>query len=120
MATRGYVLSLLGGVDSTTKLALTNVFEYVLPNTKFGPVSHQAKSESFQGYFVASTTASTSNDEFSIVHGLGRVPYLALPVLRLDSTGQQLVSLAVSRAADGQRVYLRSTSVSAPFDLYLE
>ena len=120
MATRGYVLSLLGGLEATTKLALTNIFEYVLPNTKFGPVSHQAKSESFQAYTLLSTTPSTGNEEFSIVHGLGRTPYLALPVMSLESSAGQWIPLTVSRPADGQRIYFRSASTSAPFAVLVE
>src|SRR3990167_10707918 len=88
---------------------------YVLPNGKFGPPDHQTKSESFQAYYVRSTTASTSNDEFSILHGMGRIPYAGVPVLDLGSTGERLLGLTVTRAADAQRVYFRSTSVSTPF-----
>ena len=120
MATPGYVESLVGGLDATVKRALTEVFRYVLPNGKFGPVEHQTKSESFQAYYVRSTTSSTTNNEFSILHGMGRTPYAAVPVMDLGSTGEQFLGLTVTRSADAQRVYLRSTSVSAPFVLLLE
>lgn len=120
MATEGYVLSLLGGLEDKTKRALTEVFRYVLPNTKFGPVSHQEKSESFQSYYLVSTTASTANDEFSIVHGMGRTPYLAVPVLPMDVVGAKTVRLEVSRAADAQRIYLKSPETSAPIVLLVE
>lgn len=93
---------------------------YLIPNGRFGPISHQTKSENFQAYYVLSTTASTANDEFSVTHGLGRTPYLIVPVLPLDQVGAKTVRLQVSRAADGQRVYLKSPEVSAPIALLIE
>jgi hypothetical protein len=121
MAILGYVESLIGGLDANTRRSLTEVFRYLLPNTRFGPVSHQTKSESFQAYYVNSTTP-TSTGEFSIVHGLERVPYLALPVLPMDHVGARLVPLTVTRAADASRVYLKTEagSTSTPFSLLVE
>lgn len=120
MAVPGFAEALLGGLEADIKRVLTELVRYVLPNNKFGPPDHQTKSESFQAYYVRSTTASTSNDEFSILHGMGRTPYAAMPMLDLGSTGGQLIGLTITRAADAQRVYFRSTSVSAPFVLLLE
>ena len=120
MAVPGLVESLLGGVAPDLKRALVEVFRYVLPTGRFGPVEHQTKLESFQAYYANSTTSSTANDEFSIVHGLGRTPYLAQQVLSLESSGGQFVRLTVSRPADSQRVYLRSPEVSAPIAVILE
>lgn len=121
IATPGYVESLVGGLQAETKRALVEVFRYVLPNGRFGPVEHQTKSESFQAYWVTSTTAS-STGEFSVVHGMGRVPYLALPVLALDQIGSRTVPLTVTRAADSQRIYLKTESgfTNAPFSLLVE
>lgn len=120
MATIGFVEALLGGLEANTKRALVEVFRYVLPNQRLGPVEHQKKTESFQGYYLNSTTSSTANDEFSVVHGLGRTPYLAVPVLPLDQVGAKTVRLEVARAADGQRVYLKSPEASAPISLFVE
>ena len=121
MAIQGYVEALLGGLEANTKRALTEVFRYVLPNGRFGPVEHQTKTDNFQGYYVSSTSDS-STGEFSIVHGLGRTPYLLIPVLPLDVVGARTIPLTVTRAADGQRVYLKTEagSTSAPLNLYLE
>jgi hypothetical protein len=121
MAIPGYVEALLGGLEANTKRALTEVFRYVLPNGKWGPVDHQTKSESFQGYYVSSTTAS-STGEFSIVHGMGRTPYLCIPIVPLDVVGARSIPLTVTRAADGQRIYLKTEagSTSAACFLYLE
>ena len=115
------MLAELGGLPADTKKVLTNLFTYLVPNLRFGPVDHQTKAENFQAYFVESTTAA-STGEFSIQHGLGRTPYLAIPVLPLDLVGAQLVPLTVTRAADGQRVYLKTEAgyTSAPVALLLE
>lgn len=121
MAQIGFVTSLLGGLDAGLKRALTEIFQYILPNNRFGPVAHQTKSESFQAFYVNSTTAA-STSEFSILHGIGRTPYVAVPVIPLDQVGAKTVLLTVSRAADAQRVYLKADagSTNAPFSLLLE
>lgn len=119
MASVGFVESLLGGVAADTKRVLLEAFRYVLPNGRFGPVEHQTKSESFQAYMLLSTTA-TSTGEFSILHGMGRAPYLVVPVIPLDQSGARLVPLEVSRVADSQRIYFKSTSTSAPFAVLAE
>ena len=121
MSTPGYVESLLGGLEANAKRALLEVFRYVLPNGRFGPVEHQTKSENFQGYYVSSTSGA-STGEFSIVHGMGRAPYVVLPVLPLDVVGARTIPLTVTRAADGQRLYLKTEAgyTDAPISLYLE
>ena len=120
MSQSGLAESLLGGVQADLKKVLTELVRYLVPNSKFGPPDHQTKSENFQAYYVESTTAASSNVEFSIVHGMGRIPYLAVPVLRLDDTTAQFVPLQVTRAADVNRVYVKSTSTSAVITLLLE
>lgn len=120
MAVPGFVESLLGGVEADLKRVLVEAFRYVLPNGRFGPIAHQTKLESFQAYYSTATTNSTANDEFSIVHGMGRTPYFCQPVVPLDTPGAKLVRLEVSRAADGQRVYLKSPEASAPIAVILE
>lgn len=122
MAVPGFVESLFGGVEANLKRVLVEAFRYALPNGRFGPPTHQSKSESFQAYYVESTTPA-STGEFSIEHGMGRAPYLAMVVGSLESSGVVLNPvLEVSRPADGRRVYLRphAGSTSAPFFLLLE
>lgn len=113
MANPSYVDSLLGGLAADMRVAFKNVFTYVLGNLRFGPVAHQTRCENFQSYYLTSTTPGTANQEFSIAHGLGRIPYLVLPVLPLDQVNAQTVNLSVSRAADSNRVYLKSPSTGA-------
>lgn len=120
MSVTGYVESLVGGLQPELKKALTEIFRYVLPNGRFGPVSHQTKTENFTAVYVTSTTPSTANTDFSIVHGMGRTPYAVIPVLPLDVVGGSIVRLQVPQAADAMRVYLRSPDTSAVIHLYLE
>ena len=48
--------------------------------------------------------------------------YLVMPVIPLDLVGARSIPLTVTRAADDQRVYLKTEagSTSAPFSLYVE
>lgn len=121
MANSGYLASLFGGVESTLRRALQSAFSYVLDHgLKFGPVEHQGVSENFGAFYLSSTTHATANTEFSIVHGMGRTPYLAVPILPLNQVGAQSVALCVTRAADGARLYLSSPSTSVPITLLVE
>ena len=99
---------------------LTRVFEYFVENNELGPVAHQPKLTNFKGYYAQSTTSSTADDEFSVQHGIGRTPYLALQVLDLSDTTSKIVRLQVSRAADNQRVYFKSLDTAAAITLWLE
>lgn len=120
MADLGYVKAILRQVpDATTRRALEECFTHVLGNLRFGVPEHQTRAVNLQTYFQASTTAA-STGEFSVPHGLGSAPHLAIPVLDLSQPGCKLVPLEVSRAADGARVYLKSTSTAAPLWLLVE
>jgi hypothetical protein len=110
---------LLGGLESGTKKVLTEVFRALVPFLRFSPVEHQAKAENFALYHLTSTTA-TSTSEFSILHGLGKTPYFALPTLDLTSSRSQIVTLEVTRPADAQRIYLKASSTNAPFSILVE
>ena len=111
MAQTGYAKALLGGLPDDLKVALTRILEYIVPNGKFGPPDDRAKSESFSAFYMVSTTA-TSTGEFSIQHGMGRTPYVAIPVLALNSSVYHLPVLSVTRPADGQRLYLKAEAGS--------
>src|SRR5512146_682447 len=110
MATNGYVDQLLGTIEPNLKAALKRVFDYVLPEGRLGRPDDRQKSENFFAHFYTATTPSPAGTEFSIAHGLGRTPYLLVPVLPLDADGNQIVPLEVTRAADNVRVYLKSTT----------
>lgn len=100
---------------------LTNVFTYLVPNLRLGPVSHQTKSENLQAYYVNATSA-TSTGEFTIQHGMGRTPYVYVQVGALDRVNSRTIPLTVTRAADASRIYLKTEagSTNAPFSLLLE
>jgi hypothetical protein len=57
-----------------------------------------------------------------VLHGLGRIPYLMLPIADVTNPGATLVPLTVTRAADAQRIYLKTEagSTNKRFTLYLE
>lgn len=120
MATTGYVEQLIGPVEGGLKSVLKRVFDYVLAEVRFGRPDDQGKSENFYGHFYWGTTPASAGTEFTIAHGKGRTPYLLIPVLPLDTVGNQLVPLEVTRAADATRVYLKSTATSAPFVVMIE
>lgn len=121
MADIGYVRSLLTGIaDEKTRRILMTCFEHLMGNVTYGEPDHQARATNFQSYYEASTTAATSGTEFSIVHGMGKTPHLAIPVLDLTAAGSQVVPLRVSRVADDARVYFTSSSTSAPIMVLLE
>lgn len=120
MSETGYAESLLGGLDQDLKRVLTELVRYIIPKNRFGPVDHQEKSINFEAYYLNSTTPASSNTEFSILHGLARVPSVIVPVLALDQVNAQVIPLQVSRAADASRVYLKSPSTSAAFSVLVE
>ena len=120
MATPGYIESLVGNLDPPLRASLVRIFDYVLRNLRFGPVTNQVRTENFQAYYLTGTTPAVANQEFSLAHGLGRVPYVLIPVLSLDSVNQAIVPLQVSRAADASRVYLKSSSTSAAIAIMVE
>jgi hypothetical protein len=119
MASLGFIETMLQALEATPKKVLTQVFRDLVPNLELGPVEHQAKLTNFRGYFVTSTTA-TSTGEFSIAHGLSVAPHTAVPVLDLTSSGFGLVPLEVTRPADASRIYVKSSVTSRPFTLWME
>ena len=117
----GFLETLLGGIqDAVTRSVLKQILTEVVKFQRFGPIGHQDPTEVGARVYLGSTTTSSSNTEFSILHGLGRIPYFALPVIPLDSSGAQSVRLVTARVADNQRVYFRSDSTSAPLFLMVE
>ena len=99
--------------DETTRRALETIFAHILGNIRFGVPEHRTRTVNHQLYFQTFTTGA-STGEFSIAHGLGQVPHLALQAIDLSQPGARTVPLEVSRAADATRIYLKSTSTSAP------
>ena len=121
MATAGYIEAQLGSLPSAMRAVFRGVFDYVLTSFRLGRPTAQRRAENLQLYYLTATTPAIANEEFSIVHGLPRAPYLALPVLALDGLGGgQLVRLGVPRAADATRIYLTSPDVNAPIVLLVE
>lgn len=115
MADIGAIKSYLGSLPADTKLALEQVFTYLLNNLSLGSVEHQTRATNLQAYYLTGTTHADAQVEFSIAHGLQAAPNVLVPVVGLNAVGAQIVPLQVSRAADAKRIYLKSSSTSAAF-----
>jgi hypothetical protein len=121
MATLAAIESELGGIPSDQRRSLLNAFKEIVKNgIRFGRPGDAEPTENFSGHFYAAETSSVSGREFIVPHSLGRAPYLAIPILDLQTVGSQSVALEVTRAADATNVYLSSASTSIPFGLYVE
>lgn len=117
MAVISYIATLLGGIDSDLRRVLLPCFRYVLDNWRLGDAP---RAQNAQWYKIETTTSSVASQEFSVAHGLDALPHWIVPVLNCHNVGDQLVPLTVTRAADGQRLYLSSTVASAPITIYVE
>lgn len=120
MANAPYVETLLAGLPAEVKKALKQAFDYVLVNLRLGRCAPGTRAENLQIYAVEGRTHATPETEFSIAHGLGRAPYLLVPVLALDTENAELVPLRVTRAADAARIYLASSVADAPIRVLIE
>lgn len=120
MASLGYIESLLAGLPADQKRNLRWAFQHVLQDFRLGRPEADSRAENVQAYYFAGTTHATPNTEFSLEHGLGRAPYLLVPVLSLQDVNAQIVPLTVTRAADSRRIYLSSSVASAPFTVLVE
>lgn len=120
MANLGEIETLLNGLQSDIKKVLLPVFRALVPNLRFGPIdANTPKAENFSGITISSTTGA-STGEFSIEHGLARVPFRLMPCADLTAVNSALVDLQVTRAADAKRLYLKSKTTSTPFSVYIE
>lgn len=117
MAAPGYIATLLNALDANVRTVLQRAFEYSMRENALGAGT---KAENFSWFKVSSTTHATANTEFSVLHGMDHAPSKLIPILALDSTRYQLVTLAVTRPSDAKRVYLKSASTGAQFQVYLE
>jgi hypothetical protein len=120
MASKGYVEAQLNRLETKVRSVLIQVFTHVLDNLQIGGVSHQEKAANFRWIRIDSTTSSTANDEFTVVHGAGQKPLYVLPFMPLDSSGAWLPRLKVTRAADASRLYFSSPDTNAPFSVLME
>lgn len=105
--------------DPTTRSLMVEIVEE-LNRLAFGGVdTDNPKATNFALYHQAATTGG-STSEFSLAHGMDRTPHLAILTLDLTQPGATLVPLEVGKAADGRRIYLKSTSTGRPFSLLVE
>lgn len=120
MADISGVTSELGSLDGDVKKALTAAFRYLMNNLTLGGVDVGRRAKNFQWYWIQGTTPPVANTEFSIAHGLQKVPNILIPVVPLSEVGAQFVPVQISRAADVNRIYLKSASTSAAVTFLIE
>lgn len=120
MADLGYIERELNALPANLRPAFLRIFQAILKDLRLGHPADRTAMTNFGGAWFETTTPAGVNTEFTIPHGFGRTPYLLLPVLPLDVQGAQLVPLTVSRVADDNRVYLKSSVASAPITVGVE
>lgn len=122
MAALGAIESEIKSLPVEMRATMLRIFRSFLKDIRFGHPTGDVPDPlvNMAGGFFHGTTPSTPGVEFSIAHGFGRVPYLAVPILRLDAVGSSIVPLTVSRAADDKRLYFTSTIADAPISLSVE
>lgn len=117
MASKGLIDVALNSLPQELRKPLQDAFYHILDDWRLGDGD---KAENARWYAIEATTSSVANTEFAVVHGMESAPGRFVPVLRLNEVGDQLIPLVVSRAADGQYVYFKSSSTSAVFSGYFE
>lgn len=121
MADFGNVETMLSGLaDQDLRKILNAVFKYIMRDQRFGRSVDGDPAQNFGGGFFSATTPSVANTEFTVPHSFARKPYLLIPVLPLDDVNAKIVRLQVSRAADANRIYLKSPDADAAVFFYLE
>ena len=121
MADIGALRSLAKSIpDATTRSVMLQIIELGFGGLTFGAAdSDDRKATNFRLYHTGSTTAA-STGLFTVAHGMDTTPHLAIPVLDLSQPGATLVPVEVVRAADGKRLYLKSTSTGARVSFLVE
>jgi hypothetical protein len=122
VADLGYIESEIKSLPVELRATMLRIFRAFLKDIRFGHATGDVPDPlvNMAGGFFHATTPAVPGTEFTIAHGFGRVPYLAVPVLRLDAVGSSVVPLTVARAADEKRMYFTSTIADAPISLSIE
>jgi hypothetical protein len=117
VATKGALDIYINALPEQIRYPIRSALYYLSDNWRLGD---GARAENAQWYPIESTTASVANTEFSVKHDIGAIPARFIPVMRLSESGNQMVPLTVSRAADATYCYFKSSSTSAVFSGFLE
>lgn len=120
MADFGYITREVASLPKELRPSFLRIFQAILRDLRLGHPADATAATNFGGAFYEFTTPATPGDTFTIAHQFGRAPYLAIPVLPLDTVNATLVPLTVQRAADEKRIYLTSSVASATGIVYLE
>jgi hypothetical protein len=117
MASKGRIDAALNALPQELRVPLRDAFYEVLDAWRLGD---GRRAENAQWYQTEFTTPGVAQTEFTVAHGMESAPGRFVPVLRLNEVGDQIVPLSVSRAADSQFVYLKSSSTGAVMSGYFE
>jgi hypothetical protein len=120
MPTTAYIESILSGLDPNSRRIIGKALETIVSQMKFGPPVRQQPTRNWGGLYVQGATADVPGEEFIVEHNLGKIPYLAIPVLSPRTTGSAVLDLAVTRPADDRYLYLKSSVPSTAFWLIVE
>jgi hypothetical protein len=122
MADFAAVAAELNSLPANLRPTFVRIFQAILGDLRIGHPTFADRDplKNLAGAFLHTTTHATPDTEFTITHGFGRVPYLALPCLPLDTVGANIVELTVTKAADDKRIYLSSPTASAGITLIVE
>ena len=114
---KGIIETYLNALPPDQKRVLVPALNYLQDNWRLGDDN---RAQNAQWFRFSSTTNSTANDEFTVAHSLGQIPRWCIPVLALNSSGSQVVTLRTTRPADVNRVYLSSPTTNVVLDLFFE
>ena len=117
MADKGYVQTFINALPENIRYPIRNSFWYLMDNWRIGTGPRAINA---QLYRLTATTHVTANTEFSFKHGLDGTPTQIIQIADLSVVNSQIVPLVVSRAADGERIYLKSSSTGATITLLAE
>src|SRR5690606_4295331 len=120
MASKGYIEALLARFPAEQKRDLQLAFQHVLEDFRLGRPEDSQRATNLQAYYFETTTPPTPHAEFEIVHGLGRPPYLLVPVLSLQDVVARVVPVRVTRAADSCRIDRSRSAAEAPIAVLVE
>lgn len=120
IADKGAIDLELNTLDPAIRGPVSRAFHALMDGWRLGEPGEGKRGINAQWYQRTFTTPANANTEFTIAHGLAAIPVAIYPVLFLDQVNSQMVPLTVSRAADVNRIYLKSSSTGATGMVWVE
>lgn len=122
MADLGLLRQKINGLPVELRATVLDIVTILCKDLRFGHPQQMQPDPltNFGGGFFTFTTPSTPGDEVAVAHGFGRIPYLLVPCLPLDTVGASLVPLTVTQAATAKNLYLSSSVADAEVTVIVE